>query len=58
MATSGVTDVTQSRVTIVTGAASGIGRAVVGRLVDRGEKVVAVDRAGEALDSVGQPGVV
>lgn len=47
-----------SRVTIVTGAASGIGRAAVDRLVNRGDKVVAVDRAGEALDSIGQQGVV
>lgn len=47
-----------SRVTIVTGAASGIGRAAVERLVNRGEKVVAVDRAGEALDSIGRQGVV
>ncbi|MFM7126756.1 MAG: SDR family NAD(P)-dependent oxidoreductase [Actinomycetota bacterium] len=49
---------TGSRVTIVTGAASGIGRAAVERLVNRGERVVAVDRAGEALDSIGRQGVV
>jgi len=49
---------TGSRVTIVTGAASGIGRATVERLVNRGEKVVAVDHAEEALDSIARPGVV
>ena len=37
------------RVTIVTGAASGIGRAVVERLLAEGGSVVAVDRAAEAL---------
>ena len=37
------------RVTIVTGAASGIGRAVVERLVDDGGSVVAVDLNGSAL---------
>lgn len=47
-----------SRVSIVTGAASGIGRAVVERLVQRGEQVVAVDRPGDALDSLGSRGVV
>ncbi len=49
---------TTSRVTIVTGAASGIGRAVVERLVARNEKVVAVDFASEALDSLVRRGTV
>ena len=47
-----------SRVSIVTGAASGIGRAVVERLVQRGEQVVAVDRPGDVLDSLVRRGVV
>ncbi|MFM1752572.1 MAG: hypothetical protein RL119_1534, partial [Actinomycetota bacterium] len=49
---------TTSRVTIVTGAASGIGRAVVDRLVARNEKVVAVDFPGEALTSLARRGDV
>jgi NAD(P)-dependent dehydrogenase (short-subunit alcohol dehydrogenase family) len=36
----------------VTGAASGIGRATVDRLVDEGGRVVAVDLAGDALDAL------
>lgn len=47
-----------ARVSIVTGAASGIGRSVVERLVAREEKVVAVDLPGEALDSLARRGVV
>ena len=47
-----------TRVSIVTGAASGIGRAVVDRLVQRGEKVVAIDRPGDALDSLVNDGIV
>src|SRR5690349_21452888 len=39
----------RDRVYAVTGAASGIGRAAVERLVDDGASVVAVDLAGEAL---------
>lgn len=46
------------RVAIVTGAASGIGRAVVGRLVEHGERVVAVDLPGAALDSLARSGVI
>ena len=39
----------EGRVAIVTGAASGIGRATAQRLVDEGATVVAVDRDEEAL---------
>ena len=39
----------EGRVAIVTGAASGIGRATAQRLVDEGATVVAVDRDGDAL---------
>ena len=39
----------EGRVAIVTGAASGIGRATAQRLVDEGANVVAVDRDGDAL---------
>lgn len=38
------------RVTIVTGGASGIGRATVERLVDSGGSVVAVDRSADSFD--------
>jgi NAD(P)-dependent dehydrogenase (short-subunit alcohol dehydrogenase family) len=37
---------------VVTGAASGIGRATVRRLLRDGNEVIAVDRAGEALDAL------
>jgi meso-butanediol dehydrogenase / (S,S)-butanediol dehydrogenase / diacetyl reductase len=50
--------VSSPRVSIVTGAASGIGRAVVDRLVRRGERVVALDRPSDALESLASPGVV
>lgn len=49
---------TTARVSIVTGAASGIGRAVVERLMARNEMVVAVDRPGRPLDELAQPGLV
>ncbi len=39
----------EGRVAIVTGAASGIGRATTARLVDEGATVVAVDRDGDGL---------
>ncbi|MFK7919319.1 MAG: SDR family NAD(P)-dependent oxidoreductase [Ilumatobacter sp.] len=39
-----------NRVTIVTGAASGIGRAAVERLVEQGGSVVAVDRSADSFD--------
>lgn len=44
------------RVYIVTGGASGIGRATVERLVDEGASVVAVDRRGDGFDWVPDDG--
>ena len=41
---------------VVTGAASGIGRATVRRLLQEGNEVVAVDRAGEGLDALAAGG--
>lgn len=41
-----------SRVAIVTGAASGIGRAATARILDQGGRVVAVDREALALDKL------
>jgi meso-butanediol dehydrogenase/(S,S)-butanediol dehydrogenase/diacetyl reductase len=41
-----------SRVAIVTGAASGIGRAATTRILDQGGRVVAVDREAPALDAL------
>ena len=43
----------EARVALVTGAASGIGRATVERLVDDGYGVIAVDRAADAFGWVG-----
>lgn len=49
----------ENRVAAVTGAAQGIGAAVVARLRDEGCKVVAIDRNAEGLAAYsGQPGVV
>jgi NAD(P)-dependent dehydrogenase (short-subunit alcohol dehydrogenase family) len=44
----------QQRVALVTGAAGGIGRALVGGLLDRGLKVAAVDRTAEGLAALAQ----
>ena len=43
----------EGRTALVTGAASGIGLAVVGRLAAGGARVVASDRHGEALEALG-----
>lgn len=49
----------QGRVAIVTGAASGIGRATVELILERGGRVVAVDLDGDKLDWLGdRPGAV
>lgn len=45
------------KVAVVTGAAGGIGRAVVERLLDDGWQVVAVDRDSERLRAIEQPSV-
>lgn len=47
----------EGKVAIVTGAASGIGRACTALLHERGAKVVAVDRS-EAVKELTQPGIV
>lgn len=47
----------QGKVAIITGAASGIGRAAVSVFTEQGARVVAGDRS-EAVREVGQPGVV
>lgn len=49
---------TGSRVTIVTGAASGIGRSVLERLVAQQEQVVAVDLPSATLDVLARTGIV
>ncbi len=41
-----------SRTVLVTGAASGNGRAIATRFLEGGDRVAAVDRAGEALDAL------
>lgn len=46
------------RIALVTGAAGGIGRAVVERLKAGGARVVAADLPSGALDALGEPGVV
>jgi 3-oxoacyl-[acyl-carrier protein] reductase len=46
------------RVALVTGAASGMGRAVAGLLAERGDRVVALDVNGDGLEGVGSHRVV
>jgi NAD(P)-dependent dehydrogenase (short-subunit alcohol dehydrogenase family) len=48
----------EGRTAVVTGAASGIGRATVDRLVDEGGRVLAVDLPGDALDALASDAVV
>ncbi len=43
---------TRQRIAFVTGGASGIGRATVARLARMGDKVIAIDRNAEALDTL------
>jgi NAD(P)-dependent dehydrogenase (short-subunit alcohol dehydrogenase family) len=47
----------EGKAAVVTGAASGIGRAVVGAFVEAGARVVAFDRSAEGLEALGSDGV-
>ncbi len=48
----------EGKVALVTGAAGGIGQAVVARLAEEGVRVVACDLPGDALTALDRPGVV